>query len=259
MRVAAEYGADGAVLDALAHAENDLLGSEFLAHDELIEQLLAGFRDSFLDRLAKTLKSVAHVGKRGLGHVALAVVFISLVIKQVDVGVRLTVHDVGNHNGADRGTKGRFERLEYAVEARVLVAQTVDEEYLCQACLRRRLNSLFGTDVDAVLARNNDQSGIRRAHTLGYAAREVKETGGVDEINLCVLPLYGSNGGHNGRLSLNLFAVKIEHGVAVGNLAQSVADLRHVEDGLRYRGLAAAAVTRKRDVQNLFCVVLFQK
>ena len=259
MRVAAEYGTDGAVLNALAHAENDFFGGELLAHDELVEQLLAGFRNRFLDRFAQTLKSVAHIGKRGLRHVALTVVFICFVIKQIDVGVRLTVHDIGNNNRADRGTKGGFERLEYAVEARVLVAQTVDEEYLSQACLRRCLNSLFGADVDAVLARNNDQSGIRCAHALGYAAREVKETGGVDEINLGVLPLYGSNGGHNGRLSLNLFAVKIERSVAVGNLAQSVADLRHVEDGLRYRGLAAAAVTRKRDVQNLFCVVLFQK
>ena len=248
MSVAAEYRADRAVSYALRNAENNLFGGELLALEELVEQLLACFGNRFLDSLAQTFESVAHIGKSGGRYVALGVVLVSLVIKEVDVGVSLAVLNVGNNNGADRGTEGRLECFKYAIETRVLVAQTIDKEHLCQTCLCSRLNSLFGADADAVLARYNDQSGVRSAHTLGNAARKVKETGCVDEVDFGVLPLYRSHGCHDRRLTLNFLAVEIEHGVAVCNLAQSVADLCEIENGLRNRGLTAAAVSRERDV-----------
>ena len=191
---------------------------------------------------------MTHVGQSGLLAAALGRIFISLVIKEVDVGVSLSVNDIGNYNGADRGSEGGLEALEHAVEARVLVAQTVDKEYLGQTRLVSRLDSLFGADAHAVLAGYNDQGDVRGAHTLGDAARKVEQTGSVDEVDLGVLPLYRGNSGHDRSLALDLLAVKIECGVAVGDLSEAVARLSEIKNGFRDRGLAAAAVTRKGDV-----------
>ena len=197
MSVAAEYGADRAVLNALGNACDDFLGGEFLAHNELVEQLLACFGNGFLDRLAQAFKTRAHIGKRcGLCGAVLAVL-VSLVVKEVDVGVCLTVNDIGNNHRAHRRSEGGFQVFKYAVEARVLVAQAVDEENLCQARLGCGFNSLFGSDVNAVLAGNNDQRCVGSAHTLGNAAGKVKQTGGVDEVDFCSFPFYRRNGGHN--------------------------------------------------------------
>ena len=258
MSVAAEYRADRAVLNTLAYAEHDLLGSKFLTHNKLVEQLLACLGNRLLDSLAQTFESVAHVGKRGLLNGAVCGILVCLVIKKVYIYICLTVYNIRNNHRTNRGSEGRFQILKYTVKTRVLVAKSVYEENLCQACFVGSLNSLFCSYAYSVLARYNDQRGVGSSHALGNSAGKVEQSGCVNKIDLGILPLDWRNRCHNGNLSFDLLAVKIQRGVSVRDISQSVACLGKIENALSNRCFTAAAVTGERDIMDSLCVILFQ-
>ena len=60
---AAEHGGDEAVLDALAHSLDDLLGGECLAAEELLHQLVVGLGDGLAHGLDQALEAVTDVGQ----------------------------------------------------------------------------------------------------------------------------------------------------------------------------------------------------
>ena len=180
MSVAAEYGADCTVLNTLTYTENDFFGSKLLTHNKLVKKFLACFGNSLLDSLAQALKPVAHIRKRSLFYTAVCAVLISLVIKQINISVCLTVNNVRNNNRTNRRTECSLQALEYTIETGTFVAKTVYKEHLCKPCLCCRLNCFFGTYTDTVLARNNDERCVSRSHALCNTACKIKKTGGVD-------------------------------------------------------------------------------
>ena len=197
MSVTAEYGADCTVLNALTYTENDFFGSKLLAHNELVEKFLACFSNSLFDSLTQTLKSVAHIGERSLFYTAVCAVFISLVVKKINISICLTVNNVRNNNRANGRTECSLQTLEYTIETGAFIAKTVYKKHLCKPCLCCRFNCLFCAYTNTVLTRNNDKCRVSRSHALCNTACKIKKTWGVDEVDFCIFPFNRCNRRHN--------------------------------------------------------------
>ena len=81
---AAEHGGDQAVLNALAHSLNDLLGRKGLTAEELFHQLIVGLGNGLAHGLDQALEAVADVGQVHLDLLA-TLVLEGLLAEQVDV------------------------------------------------------------------------------------------------------------------------------------------------------------------------------
>ena len=248
---------NGAGRDARAKTVLDLFGGEGLFHEELLHQLVVRGGDDFVeDRFH--LVDLAAFGHRDLGRLQ-AVVGERLAGGEVDVCLDLVAFHIGDDHGAQLGLMHFVQRLEGLVEIGVFRVAAGDGEHLGDAALVGCLERLFGADVVARACGCHDQNGLGRAHAFAQAAREVEQTGRVDQVDIDVLPLQRRNGGGDGDLALLFFRVEVHHGVAVGDLAHTVGRLAQKQHRFRERRLASAAVTGDGDVANILCVVDFQK
>ena len=84
-----------------------------------------------------------------------------------------------------------------------------------------------------------------------YFARKIKETRGIEQIDLAAVPLYRRYSRGNGKLALDLFGIKVTNRVAVRDLANAVGYTGDIEQALDQRGLAVAAVTHQTYITDL--------
>ena len=87
-------------------------------------------------------------------------------------------------------------------------------------------------------------------------AIEIEEAGGVDKIDLGILPFNGSDGGAYGDMPLGLLSVIIGDGAAIFNAAHTIEKAGIEKHGFGDGGLAFAAVTQYTDVANAVSFVI---
>ena len=91
------------------------------------------------------------------------------------------------------------------------------------------LPCLLKAHGNAVLGRANQNSRVCRTQSLYHSAGEVKTTGGIQQVNLCVLVLQRHHSSGDGDITANFFGIVITNGIAVGILAHTVNGTGHVK------------------------------
>ena len=109
---------------------------------------------------------------------------------------------------------------------------------------------LFKAHGNAVLGGKHKDGGIGCPEGFHDRAGEIKAAGGIQNVDLGIVVLYGNNRGGNRNITADLLRVVVTDGVAVGVLAHPVDGAGHIQKALCQSGLAAAAVAQKADIAN---------
>ena len=255
-RRTAEHRGDLAAAHAGREAGFQLFGGKRLAGEVFFHQLFARLGDRFLDHGAD-LVEVVEGRHRGLGRFAVFV-GVRLVVDEVDVALHGAVHDVRIHHRAERFTEPRLQLGEGFVEIGVLGVQLIDEEDLGDALLAGGAVRLFGTDGKSAFGGHHDQRATGGAHALGHAAREVKQTGGVQQVDFDAVPFHRQDRGGDRGFALDLFRVEVADGGAVRHLTEAVGFAGQIVRRFGQGGFSHAGVTEQNDISDLFGGIRFQ-
>ena len=105
--------------------------------------------------------------------------------------------------------------------------------------------------VNTSAAVNNDNSTVGNASSLQNFTGEIQITGGVDDIDLNILPHQGSDRSGNRDVASCLLGVVVANSVSGANVAQTVGLFCNIEHCLCQGGLSATAVTQQCDISNV--------
>jgi hypothetical protein len=148
------------------------------------------------------------------------------------------------HEHRADGNAELFARfLQYAVEIYIFLIAFVHKKSLRDADLVCVFDGVLRPHVYARLGVYNNQGAVRNPDRLLCLAREIKEAGRVDNINLGILPVKRENRTLNRKLPPFFFIVVIAHGVSVVYFALPVRVLGEKKNRLRQRRFPAVPVT----------------
>ena len=259
-RGAAEHRVGLGVHRQVAHPGGDLLLGELLALEVLLHELLGGVCDG-LDELGAVLLGLLSELRRDVldlvlgahGHVALGVArpHEGLHGQQVDDADEVVL-------GADRqlhheglGAETLHDRVHGEVEVRAELVHLVDEADTGDVVLVRLAPHRLRLGLHALLAVEHGHGTVQHAQGALHLDREVDVAGGVDDVDLVVLPEAGHRGGRDGDAALLLLLHPVGGRRAVVGLAQLVVDTRVEQDALGGGGLAGIDVGHDADVADL--------
>ena len=212
--IAAEHRDNRAALHTAADAHDDLFGGELLSGEVLLEHFVAGLGNGLVNGGTQSLQTVAQI-RHGDNHGLASAVIICLIFQNIDIDIRLSVHDVRHHHRAYRRTEHGLQILEHPIETGALVTQAVDKENLRQAALLGRGKCLFGSHFHTGFSGDGDQHGISRTGCLPQAAFKVKQTGGIQQVDLRILPLKRCHRTADTGAAADLLGIKIAYRIAV--------------------------------------------
>ena len=251
---AAEHGGDQAVLDALAHTLDDLLGGEGLTAEEFLHQLIVGLGNGLAHGLDQALEAVADVRQVHLDLLA-ALVLESLLAEQVDVHGGAVVELCRHDAGADGGAELDLHVLEDLEVVRVLQIALGDKDHRCLVVFAGQLEGLLGTHGDAAAAGHHHQHALGGADALVLTGLEVEQARRVDQVVLDALVLHGHHGCRQAGLALCFLGVKVRNRGAVFHTAHTLGSARKIDQRLGERGLAAAGMTGNQDIADVVACV----
>ena len=251
---AAEHGGDEAVLDALAHSLDDLLGGECLAAEELLHQLVVGLGDGLAHSLDQALEAVADVGQIDL-HLLAALILEGLLAEQVDVHGGAVVELCRDDAGADGGAELDLHVLEDLEVVRVLQIALRDKDHGGLAVLAGQLESLFCADGHAAAARHAHQHALGCTDALVLACLKVEQARSVDEVVLDALILHRHDRCRQAGLPLCFLGVKVRNRGAVLDPAHTLGSARKIDQCLGQRRFAAAGMARDQDIADVVACV----
>ena len=249
---AAEYRREDQILDALTDAGDQLFIRELLACEIALHQILGQLCDVFAQRRAVLVDAVLHVlGDRNLDTLV-AVHAVGLADNAVDDadGVAVALKDRDNDRRY-RYAELLLQLVQRSIVIRVFLVDLGDVEHTRHCVLLTVSPCLFGADARAGLAGCDDQRGLRNAQCALHFTFKIKETRGIEQIDLAAVPLYRRYSRGNGKLALDLFGIKVTNRVAVRDLANAVGYTGDIEQALDQRGLAVAAVTHQTYITDL--------
>ena len=249
---AAEYRRENQILHTLTDTGDQLFIRELLACEVTLHQVLRQLGDVLAQCCTVLVDTVLHVVRdRDLD---------TLVAFHA---VRLADNAVHNADGIAVALKNRDNdrRYRYAelllqlvqrvIVIRVFLVDLGDVEHTRHCVLLTVSPSLFGADARTGLAGCDDQRGLRNAQCALHFTFKIKETRGIEQIDLAAVPLYRRYSRGNGKLALDLFGIKVTNRVAVRDLANAVGYTGDIEQALDQRGLAVAAVTHQTYITDL--------
>ena len=248
---AAAHGGDYAFLNAVAQACEYFFAAELAFFEELLHQCFVGFGGGLGQRFVNALRLGFHVGGDGYFLFALAVEFLGSHVGNVNVTHELAAFHYGqlygNHAGAEL-----FVYLGHGLgEVGVFAIHLVHDHHAGLIGLFAHVHGLFNAYHGAGYGAHDYKGGIRQGHCGADFAIEIEEAGGIDNVDLGVLPLKGSEGGVDGNGTLDLLRIVIANGVAVAGLAHAVDGAGHIKQTLCQSGLAASAVAQQTDIANV--------
>ena len=251
---AAEDGGDEAVLDALAHSLDDLLGGEGLAAEELLHQLIVGLGDGLAHSLDQALEAVADVGQLHLDLLA-ALVLEGLLAEQVDVHGGAVVELGGHDAGADRGAELDLHILKDLEVVGVLKVALADEDHGGLAVLTSQLENLFRADGDAAAAGHHHQHALGGPDALILTGLEIEQARRVDQVVLDAFVLHGHHRRRQAGLALCFLRVKVRNRGAVFHTAHTLCCARKIDQCLSQRRFAAAGMACNQDIADVVACV----
>ena len=254
---AAAHGGDYAFLNAVAQACEYFFAAELAFFEELLHQRFVGFGGGLGQRFVNALRLGFHVGGNGYFLFALAVELLGSHVGNVNVTHELAAFHYGqlygNHAGAEL-----FVYLGHGLgEVGVFAIHLVHDHHAGLAGLFAHVHGLFNAYHGAGYGAHDYKGGIRQGHCGADFAIEIEEAGGIDNVDLGVLPLKGSEGGVDGNGTLDLLRIEVGRGGAVFNLAQALKQACVEEHSFGKGGLAFAAVAEYAYVADVCCGVVF--
>ena len=244
-------GEDAAVGDARLERGHGLLVRDLLALEVALHQLVGDLGHLVHQLLAVLLGALLELlGDLGLLRAAAVVALVDerLHVDQVDHAAQLVLgadRDLGGHHVLPEGVLQRVERAE---EVGALAVEHVHEEHARQPELLGALPEPVGGDLHAHHAVDHEHGAVRRAQRRQRVGHEARVAGGVDQVDLAVLPAKRGEARLDRHLARLLVGRRVRHRRAVRHRAQPVDRARLEEERLVQGGLPAAPVAQQGHV-----------
>ena len=270
-----EHGLDALVLEGgpgqdregltghgeLADTGLELGDAELLALEVLLHEGVVGLGDR-LDQLAAQLLGLGD--QLGgdllvLDDGAAGVLAVGVLLGEADGPHLQDVDEAGELVlGADReveddrgGVEAVADGLDGEVEVRAQLVHLVDVADARDVVLVRLAPHRLGLRLHALLAVEDRDGAVEHAQGALDLDREVHVAGGVDDVDLVVLPEAGGGRGGDGDTALLLLLHPVHGRGAVVRLADLVVDARVEQDALCHGGLTGIDVGHDADVADL--------
>ncbi len=251
---AAEHGGDQAVLNALAHSLNDLLGRKGFTAEELFHQLIVGLGNGLAHSLDQALEAVADIGQLHLDLLA-ALILEGLLAEQVDVD-RGAVVQLGGHNtGADGGAELDLHLLQDLEVVGIFQVALGDEHHGGLAVLAGQLEGFLRAHGHAAAAGNTHQHALGSADALILTCLKVEQARRIDQVVLDAFVLHRHHGCRQTCLPLCFLRVKVRNRGAVLNTAHTLCCARKIDQCLSQRRFAAAGMACNQDITDVVACV----
>ena len=260
-RRAAEHGVELRVDGHLADGGLDLGDREALAAEVLLEQVLVGLGDRLEQHLAVLRDDlVGHVGRDLLDLVLGAHGDITLGVARPDQRAHLDEVDDADEVvlDADRqldderlGLELVDDRVDREVEVGAELVHLVDEADARDVVLVGLTPDGLGLGLDALLAVEDGDGAVEDAERALDLDREVHVAGGVDDVDLVLVPEARDGGGRDRDAALLLLLHPVGGRRAVVRLTDLVVGARVEQDALGRRRLAGIDVRHDADVADL--------
>ncbi len=259
-RGAAEHRVDLAVDGELADGGLDLRHRQLLAAEVLLEQRVVGLRDG-LEQLGPVLvRLVLQIRGDLLDVVLRTELDVSLGVAaprerahlhQVDDALEAALGADGQLDDQRLGAEAVDDRVDREVEVGAELVHLVDEADARHVVLVGLAPHRLGLGLDALLAVEHGDRAVEDAERTLHLDGEVDVPGGVDDVDLVLVPEARRRGGRDRDAALLLLGHPVHRGGAVVDLADLVSDARVVQDALGGGGLAGIDVSHDADVADL--------
>ena len=233
-----------------------LVDRQFLAAEVLLQQRFVGLRNGLEQLVAVLVGLVLQFGRNvdglvGLAELRLAPPYLGIHLDQVDDAFEVALGADGQLDRDDVGAEAVFHRLYREVEVRADLVHLVDEADAGDVVLVGLPPNLLGLRLDTFLAVEHRNGAVQHAQAALHLDGEVDVPGGVDDVDLVVVPEAGGRRGGDGDPALLLLLHPVHGGGAVVHLTDLVADTGVVEDALGRRRLTGVDVRHDADVADL--------
>ena len=251
------YGSNCTVNNTLVESFNGFFLCKFFAAEELFHHFIRCTCESFLQNFAILFNFCFESGSHICGESLTAIVVnVSLHVEKVNHCDVLTVLTYGDKYGTEGLTELFTELCKCTTEVSIVVVTLIDKECLRNACLFSLIPSKLCTNFHTCLTVYADNYGVSNTSALSYFTLKVKVAGSIYNINFYVFPKYVRNGRREREFSCLFFCIVVTNCVTVRNVTESVGTATYVKHSFCKRCLTTSAVTCKRNVSDLFCVVL---
>lgn len=255
-RAAAQHRVQLAVDRQLADRALDLVDRELLATEVLLQQCLVALGDGLEQLGAVLLGLVGEVRGDVLDLVlltegGLAAPHLGLHLDQVDDADEVVLGTDRQLDHQRLGTEALLDGAHGEVEVRAELVHLVDEADTRHVVLVGLPPHLLGLRLHAFFAVEHGDRTVEHAQRALHLDGEVDVAGGVDDVDLVVVPEASHSRGGDGDTTLLLLLHPVGRGGTVVRLTDLVVDAGVVQDALGRRGLAGIDVRHDADVADL--------
>ena len=233
---------------------HSLLLGKGLALEILHHEVVGGTGQSLVQSILIVVSSLLPVDLHGNAASLTAVVILEgLHVDQVDHGNVLTgLH--GNEHRADGNAEGCVDLVEHAGELGLGIVAFIDKESLGNTGSTSVIPRKLGTNLNTGLTVYADDGGIGNTDSLLHFTGEIQEAGGVQHVDLGILPGQERGSSRKSKASCLLLCVVVADRVGAVNGAQTVGGACDEQHGFSQGGLTGSAVTEKRQITELLGV-----
>ena len=244
-----DLAGDNALMDGVDRLHvTDLLTLKILHHEVLV-----GACNGLHQHIAVFCNRLFALRRDDLDAMpSLIVKHVRRAVDQIDAPNDLAVFDHGDGERTNAFAEGIVQGIQHASETRFVIVKFIDEERARQFCLGGKIPGDLGSNLDAGFAVHRDDGAVRHADCLQNFACKIQIPGGVQQVDFDVLPGHVHEGRGNRNFSCDLLGVVIADGVPGSNIPQPVYFTGQIKHCLRKGGLSAPAVTKERDVSDVF-------
>ena len=235
----------------------DLFLGHFLFRKEFFHQSLVGLGNGFQEHIAVFRRFFPERRGNLADLFAASVEEARFHICQVQKPDDFIVFQNRNQNRADTDAELLAQLVKYAAETRFGVVALVDEKCARQFRVRSIIPCKLRADLNACFCVDNNHSASGNAQRLLDLADKIKVAGGVEQIDLFLLPFDQCQRGGNGKASFQFFIIIIADCIFIADLSQSVCSLGKVEHGFCQRGLSVRAVADQANIADVSGFVVF--
>ena len=252
----AQHRVDLAVDGQLADRALDLLDGEVLAAEELLQQRLIGLGHDLEQLVAVLLSLLSQVGGDldglvVLAHLGLAAPHLGIHLDQVDDALEVVLGTDRQLDDQGLGAEAVFDGLHGEVEVRAQLVHLVDEADPRHVVLVGLTPHLLGLGLDALFAVEHRNGAVEHPQRALDLDGEVDVAGGVDDVDLVLVPEARDGGGGDGDTPLLLLFHPVGGRGTVVRLTDLVVDTGVEEDALSRRRLAGVDMRHDADVADL--------
>ena len=241
------------------YAADDFITGKLFTGEVFFKQSFICFSNCFGNSCGKTVQTMAKVRHLNLMRLAFFIVGVSFHVDKVDVGFYFTVFYIWNNDRTYCRTEGSFQFFKNFIEISVVSVELADKEHGSLGSVFCHLVRFFCADIHTGFARYTDQQAFCSAYALYSFAGKVKQSWGVDQVDLGAAPCKRSNRSGNRYLSLNFFRIIVANCVSVCYFSQSISRACFKQQSLGKRSFSRTAVSGQCNVSNPSCQILSHK